>query len=82
MKRLSDHSGNDSSCGLAVNHLFLCVLARAQPDLVTVIVILTGLIYSLAPGCTMGLIGGFILTISLGASMGAGAPGARWPSEP
>lgn len=44
-----------------------------KPDLVTVIVILTGLIYGLAPGCTMGLIGGFILDYFTGRLLGAGA---------
>ncbi|NLY29973.1 MAG: rod shape-determining protein MreD [Firmicutes bacterium] len=44
-----------------------------KPDLVTVIVILTGLIHGLVPGCVMGIAGGFILDYFTGRLLGAGA---------
>lgn len=44
-----------------------------KPDLITVIVILTGLMYGLAPGSTLGFVGGFLLDYSTGRLLGAGA---------
>lgn len=44
-----------------------------KPDLVTVIVVLTGLLYGLAPGSMMGFVGGFLLDYSTGRLLGAGA---------
>ncbi len=44
-----------------------------KPDLVTVIVIITGLFYGLASGSMVGFIGGFLLDYSMGRLLGASA---------
>ena len=73
MKKLGIVLGLAAALVLQSTFFSLWAWTGVKPDLVTVIVILTGLLHGLAPGSLVGFLSGLVLDYAVGRLIGAGA---------